>query len=1636
MKAISLVTPGSLYHLKFAIADAFDAYYDSGIFLEAGSLKSTPVTSYPFSSGDTATSVNYAIEGCLPAKIVFKRKNLTPNPFVFNFTYSGNAVAGVDYTTMPTTLSIPSMDSVVTLPIQALSDAIIESNDSIIITATNALTGYNEVFVYKIYDNTISIFNKTNDTSVCNNKSVVLSSIVTNPIAKVLWTPSTFLNNQNIFSPTSTPSLPVGTSNITYNVHISSKGCTSIDSMVKINVGQIPMVNLGNDTTICLKDTLKLRSTLTSPDSFGITWNAITNLSNKDSINCKFFPDSTYSLSVLVTTKFGCTVRDTITVSVSNIKKELTSVTKLNPTCKLSNGSVEFFVSNTFAPYQYSINNGPFSPTKLFTGLNGTSNLFSIKNNFGCKMDTIIKLLPDTIKLSVGTIVHASCQLSNGSVSSVLSGGINPVSYSWSNGATTPNISNVPGGNYKLILTDANNCKDSINAIVNSTPSISFLLSKTDALCSISNGQITSNTSNGSAPYTYLWNTGQTTSSITNLSGGWYKLTVTDAKGCVKSDSVFVKTYTKPILSLTKTDNKCNQNNGSVVSSVLNGTGTFTYYWNTGAATANLSGLIQNSYTLTVTDSAGCKDTASISITDFPSPILSTNSKSDAKCGLANGLITTNINLGTAPYSYSWSNGASTPNIVGLLPSTYSVTVTDANNCKDTLVETIINRSLPLISLVSFNQKCGVSNGSITCNVIGSIGPITYLWSNGATSKSISNLVAGKYIVTITDSLQCSKTDSLILGQFTKPILTLTKIDNKCNQNNGSISSSIINGTGTKTYLWNTGATSAVLSGLTQGNFTLTVTDSAGCKDTASISIIDYPSPILITNTKTNAKCGLANGSITTNTNMGTAPYNYIWSNGATTSNVSNLVSNTYSVTVTDANNCKDTLTETIVNFSLPQLSVSYKKQTCDSLNASMEVIPSGGYKPYTFVWSNSGSNSSKISGLSQGTYSVTVTDSLNCSVTATQSISAIPSLHTSKVTKPNRCGLQNALANVLTVQGTAPYSYSWTQDSLKGNLISNSNKIVNVPKGTYFCITTDSYNCSVTDTFFIDSFAKPKITLTSINSSCNKPNGKITTSIVNAFNPILYSWNNGATSKDLLSVSNGVYTLTITDSLLCQDTASISVLQDQNLVNFSLSKQDLTCYNNYSGSISVNNTSGGIAPYKFKTNTTSLTSNNVFSGLASGLYTITAEDNQGCTKSDTIRLNEPSELNIKMIKVQDLKCYGEPMGSIEVVANGGTPGYQYHWINLNVNGPAVNNIYSRYHVVQVLDSNNCSKIDSFFVNQPKEIKIESALNHLSCFNANDGSIIIKVSGGVSPYSYVWSNGQTSNTLSHLKPGFYRVSITDDNHCLDTFGYEIKNTDSFKFDSIVRFSPSCLNYFDGSATIYVSGGNGAPYLFKTSEDSKYTETKRLLSLTNKQYILQVLDRSHCLYSDTFIISKPNEINISLVPRDTITLDLGSSIDITCQLTKGSDSSISRYAWSPFDGLNCNDCKTVTASPYISRVYVLTVYYNQDKCATKDSLWIKIRNNEELYVPSAFAPFSDLEENKTFKIFGNLLKYSNMMVFDRWGEKVFEGDNVHQTGWDGTYKGELLSNGIYTYVVNVQYLDNKKIVKKGIVNLIR
>jgi hypothetical protein len=555
----------------------------------------------------------------------------------------------------------------------------------------------------------------------------------------------------------------------------------------------------------------------------------------------------------------------------------------------------------------------------------------------------------------------------NGTATATASGGQSPYTYAWSNGGTTQTINGLCAGNYTVTVTDANQCPGVASVTLGPGVSITVTTNVTHTTCGLSNGSATATPSGGSG-YTYLWSNGGTTQTITGLASGSYTVTVTATGGCTATATAVVNTSSGISATATAVHTTCGLSNGSVTANPSGGSG-YTYLWMPGNhTTQTVNNLSSGTYNVTVTSSNGCTATASATIAGSTG-INATTMVVHESCNDCNDGTATVTPTGGSDYTYLWSNGQTTQTIIDLAPGTYTVTVTAIGGCTAIASAVVNTFGCPTITLATSvtNALCYGENGSATVTPSGGASPYSYLWNTNDTTATIS-APAGNYSVIVTDSLGCANSTALTITQPSILTATTSAMAEICHEAcDGEASVIYFGGVEPYSLLWNNGDTLNDLIGLCPGEYSVTLTDTNGCSTLDSITVM--AGLLLMPELEDLFLCYGEEGLLTVG---GDIFETYLWNTGETTNSILVSADDTYSVSVTKDGCSATAEAEVDINSEL-MLEIS-------RLSDTLTAIINGGTKPYLYLWSN-GDTTDQIVPTEYGEYTVTIIDSIGCSI-------------------------------------------------------------------------------------------------------------------------------------------------------------------------------------------------------------------------------------------------------------------------------------------------------------------------------------------------------------------------------------------------------------------------------------------------------------------------------------------------------------------------------------------------------------------------------------------------------------------------------------------------------------------------------
>lgn len=1304
------------------------------------------------------------------------------------------------------------------------------------------------------------------------------------------------------------------------------------------------------------------------------------------------------------------------------------------------------------------------------------------------------------IVTNITSQTNASCSTAtNGSVTVSADGGVAPYTYAWTPGNLTGATQSALGvGTYTIITTDSHGCHDTITATVAADPNIALTTSKTDPTCGQNNGSATVNTTAGTGPFTYAWSNTGTTQTISNLAAGTYTVTVTGAGGCTATTTATLTSSNAIVANVTVVDPTCGNNNGSATANTTAGTGPFTYAWSNTGTTQTINNLAPGTYTVTITGAGGCTATASGTLASSTA-IAANVSVTNPTCGNNNGSATANTTAGTGPFTYVWSNTGTTQTINNLAAGGYTVTITGAGGCTATASGTLAASTAISATVTVVDPTCGNNNGSATVNAIGGSSPYTYAWSNTGTTQTINNLAAGTYTVTVTGTNGCTGTASGTLASSSAIVANVTVVDPTCGQNNGSATANVTAGTGPFTYLWSNTGNTQTISNLAAGTYTVTITGTGGCTGTAS-GTLATSTGIAANVSTTQSTCGTSNGSATANTTAGTGPFTYVWSNTGTTQTISNLAPGTYTVTITGAGGCTVSASGIVNSNSSLALSLTNPVDpTCAGNDGEITVNLSGGTAPYTITVDTGGTpvtiNSpiaftQTFSNLGAIVINVSVTDANGCSSAVTDTLVAPVALTTNVTVVDPTCGNNNGSATANVSTGTGPFTYAWSNTG-------TTQTITSLAPGAYTVTVTDAGGCTGTASNTLAPSTGITANVATTQSTCGSNNGSATANTTAGTGPFTYAWSNTGTTQTISNLAPGAYTVTVTGAGGCTATASGTVSSNSTLALALNNPVNPSCAGN-DGEVTVD-LSGGTTPYTITIDTggtpivinSPAAFNQTFSGLSAMTVNVSVTDANGCQTSASATLVAATGCcAFTYTAATTQPTCGQSDGSITITVANGSGNYTYAWANGVGSGNTASNLAAGTYSVTITDNGfvNCIKDTSITLTNPNAPVIGNTLiTNVNCAGDTTGSAAVTVNGGNPPYTYVWTNGQTTNPAINLGAGTYNLTITDASGCV-VFDTAVVTEPQPILVQVNSNPTGCTDPNSGSAVATVSGGT-SPYGYLWSNNGT---TDSIGGIAAGQYDVTVTDAVGCsaIGSTTVVGDTTPALDLGLdrtiCEGDSIQLDAGSAnavwstgftgqsimvhdagqywAVVTSGICSNSDTvtiSVSKLPLTP--ELNITDTLICEGEPIILAVNDLGDLYtwstgdtalqiSVDSAGTyivfaingcgKDSATSNVTSencNCILYMPNAFSPNGD----NTNDTYGPVTECDTVegfvfKIFDRWGSKVFESRDIKK-GWDGTYKGSLCDPAVFIW--SLSYLNHEKgnvkqYYRKGSVTLLR
>ncbi len=1312
-----------------------------------------------------------------------------------------------------------------------------------------------------------------------------------------------------------TVTLPPGNFNVTVT---DANGCTSAVSGNITSNTTPPTAEAGPPGVVsCANPTTMLNGTGSSTGSnFSYQWTTTDGniVSGATTLNPVVNQAGTYTLTVTNNLNF-CTATDNTNVVGSTATPAAEAGPNMTLTCANATVTLNGTGSSTGGNFTYLWTT---TDGHIVSGANtlmpivdedGTYILTVTNTSNGCTKTDQAAVTSNTAAPTsaagndmVLTCTTASLQLNGNNSSS----GAN-FTYLWTtangnivSGANTLTPTVNETGTYCLLVTNTiNGCTatDCANVTENTTAPIANAGSAPPLTCSTTSVTLNGSSSSSGPNFSYLWTTtngnivsGETTLMPVINAAGIYTLKVTNSdNGCTATSNVTVNSNTTVPTAEAGPNMALNCNSSSVV---LNGSnssqgGNFSYQWSgpgivSGGNTANPTVNVAGTYIILVTNNTtGCTATDNTSVSQTPSLTASIPNSNNVTChGNNNGSATAQGSGGNGTYTFNWSNGTTGQQATNLAAGTYTVTISDADDCTATATITISEPTELIANTTAIGESAvGANDGSATATPTGGVPAYTYLWSNGANTQSITGLAAGSYTVTVADANGCSTVESVTVASFNCASfgIDISSANPSCNgSTDGEAIANPVGGTGPFVFLWSNGSTSNAVANLGAGTYNVTITDENACEITGNVTLTAPPALNLSVSQQTNVACnGESTGAATIAATGGTPGYVYNWPGGSTGASQSSLSAGNYMVTVTDVNVCTQTIQVNITQPPVLNGNVTATAETFVEANdGTASATMAGGISPYQYNWNN-GASTPAINNLSPGEYCVTVTDANGCTITGCATVNQFGCLGQSAIISGENVscfGVEDGTAHIETTGFADPIAIVWSNGGTGAT-------IGNLAAAVYSVSVTDANGCAAIEEIEITQPDLLSINIVSqMNLECTGTmTGAVSVEAVGGTPGYSYSWPNGSTNATQTSLPAGNYDVSVSDQNDCLATLDIEIGVDPDTEPPIVLAQTINISLDANGQASImaamldagSTDNCGISSFSadmiefncshIGENTVMLTVKDASNNSATAMATVTVTDE-----------TSPSIVCPENIAVVVDNCEA----NVEYDGPLATDNCQNITLSI-LSGAASGEIFpsGTTEVVWMADDNQGNTANcSFTVTVQSDFAATATFTSPSCAGAADGTATASPTNGTPPFSFEWNDpaSQTSQTANGLAAGLYEVFITDAEGCVTSAGVEVTEPEAVTvtLDQVVDETGTTM---DGAIKVTIFGGTGAPYTYEWSLNGTVVSTEEdPTGLTAGEYSLEVTDQNGCIATLSVTVDQLNAVE---------NLDLERSVNI-------------------------------------------------------------------------------------------------------------------------------------------------------------
>lgn len=1157
-----------------------------------------------------------------------------------------------------------------------------------------------------------------------------------------------------------------------------------------------------------------------------------------------------------------------------------------------NNGLIEAGGQGGTGNLQYQINNQGYQVNPVFENLSGgTYNLEVIDEN-GCVEGMIVEITePSEIEVELVDQVDVSCTGGQGAITVNSVGGIGTPTVTLNGimlSGSSVTFNNLGVGVYPIIVTDENDCEVFSSVEITGSPGVDLsIINSQNILCNgENNGIIEAESSGGSGVFTYFLNgVSQGNNNVfTSLPGGTYLIESIDSEGC--SDEITLEITEPQILTgqiTQQTNLNCfGENNGTVTIEGSGGLGSLNYTLGTETNTTGIfNSLGEGTYSVAVVDENNCEISILVEITEPEELVSIIASQQNIACSGGDvGVITINSSGGSGDISVDLGGTTLTGNSVtfeNLAAGTYPILVTDNNNCQVNLsAEITQDASVELTLNEAQNVSCnGSGNGLIEVEANGGLSAFTFFLNgvNQGNNNIFTNLSGGSYLVGITDGMGC---DDEITVEINEPDVLNAQLDQQTNldcfeSNNGTAMILASGGTGVIEFILGTETnTTGTFSNLAAGNYEVMILDESGCSNEINFEITEPSEVVVQVVGNTNVNCfGENSGSFEILASGGAGSFEF--NNGIeinSTGIFNNLEAGNYVVSISDANNCETTIQSIISQpDELTAMISSQQDVNCFGDNSgTITLEANGGSGDITFELNGNSNTLGEFTNLGGGTYSIQITDENDCETSVNFDIFEPTQLNifVENINQAS-CSGQEGTIEVSATGGIGGYEFS------VGNNTNTTGFFEGFSGGIYIVQVTDQSGCTESVEVDINEPNSLSVSIVQIeNVNCNGGNnGSIQVAGAGGIGTFTYSL--GSESNSTGSFENllaGNYSVTLEDENNCNTTVSLMISEPELLEIEVMNVLDVSCFESEDGVISLSSVGGtGTVEYTLgsETNTTG-----EFTSLEDGNYSIEVQDENGCSNSINIAIDTPQEIIPSVVNNQNITCFGEEDGMVELNATGGSNNFEYSYGSETNTAGTFINIPPGNFTFFITDDNGCTEEISLTFDDPQPLVFDDIqVQNIGCDGGSNGMIQLIVNGGSGDLSFTIGTETNSTGQFEIQTqGTYDVIVNDENNCTISSLVEVEETAEIQSSVLNVTDVTCNGENNGAANLIANGGTGA-IQFTLGNETNITGSFE--NLEAGIYNVLINDDNNCF----------TELEIEIIQPEVLELNVEELNSINC-----------------------------------------------------------------------------------------------------------------------------------------------------------